>query len=40
MKVQVIEKVIPNLPQFRLEREDYWIKKMATKTPQGLNKND
>jgi len=23
MQVQVIEKVIPNLPQFRLEREDY-----------------
>ena len=39
-KVQVIEKVTPNTPNYRLEREDYWIKKLATKTPLGLNKND
>ncbi len=40
MKVQAIEKVTPNHPQYRLEREDFWIKKMNTKTPKGLNKND
>jgi hypothetical protein len=39
-KVQVIEKVLPNTPNYRLEREDFWIKKLATKTPLGLNKND
>jgi peptide-methionine (R)-S-oxide reductase len=39
-KVQIIEKVTPNTPNYRLEREDYWIKKLATKTPLGLNKND
>jgi hypothetical protein len=39
-KVQVIEKVTPNTPNYRLEREDFWIKKLATKTPFGLNKND
>ena len=39
-KVQIIEKVTPNTPTFRLEREDYWIKKLSTKTPLGLNKND
>jgi hypothetical protein len=35
MKVQVIEKVIPNLPQFRLEREYYWIKKWPPKHPKA-----
>ena len=39
-KVQVIEKVSPNTPNYRLEREDFWIKKLCTKTPLGLNKND
>jgi hypothetical protein len=39
-KVKVIEKVPPNTPVYRLEREDFWIKKFATKTPLGLNKND
>ena len=39
-KVQVIEKVYPNTANFRLEREDYWIKKLETKIPPGLNKND
>ena len=39
-KVQIIEKVKPNTPTFRLEREDFWIKKLCTKTPVGLNKND
>ncbi len=40
LQVQVIEKVSPNTPNFRLEREDYWIKKLCTKTPSGLNKQD
>ena len=39
-KVQIIEKVEPNTANFRLEREDFWIKKLATKIPLGLNKND
>ena len=26
-KVQIIEKVTPNTPNYRLEREDFWIKK-------------
>jgi hypothetical protein len=39
-KVQIIEKVTPNTPNYRLEREDFWKKKLATKTPFGLNKND
>ncbi len=39
-KVQIIEKVTPNTPTFRLEREDFWIKKLCTKIPAGLNKND
>jgi hypothetical protein len=30
LKVQVIEKVSPNTPNFRLEREDYWIKQSKT----------
>jgi hypothetical protein len=40
LQVQVIEKVSPNTPNFRLEREDYWMKKLCTKTPSGLNKQD
>ena len=39
-KVQIIEKVFPNTPNYRLEREDFWIKKLETKSPLGLNKND
>ena len=38
--IQVIEKVFPNTPQMRLEREDYWIRTLNTKSPAGLNKND
>jgi hypothetical protein len=37
-QVQVIEKVSPNTPNYRLEREDMWIKRLSTKTPHGLNK--
>ena len=40
MRVTVIEKVIPNTNNYRLEREDWWIKTLNTKTPKGLNKND
>jgi hypothetical protein len=39
-QVQVIEKVSPNTPNYRLEREDLWIKRLSTKTPHGLNKQD
>ncbi len=39
-KVQVIEKVIPNTVNYRLEREEYWIKTLGTKVPLGLNKKD
>ena len=39
-KVQIVEKVTPNTPSYRLEREEFWIKTLATKTPLGLNKND
>jgi hypothetical protein len=40
MRVQVIEKVEPNTVNMRLEREEMWIRKLATKRPHGLNKND
>ena len=40
MIVQIIEKVTPNNDPYRLEREDYWIKKLVTKTPFGLNENN
>jgi hypothetical protein len=40
LKVQVLEKVTPNTPCYRLEREEYWIKKFSTKIPYGLNKYD
>ena len=35
----IIEKVIPNTPQMRIQRENYWIQTLDTKTPRGLNKN-
>ena len=35
----IIEKVIPNTPQMRLQRENYWIQTLNTKTPRGLNRN-
>jgi hypothetical protein len=38
--VQIIEKVTPNTPSYRLEREEHWIRKLSTKTPYGLNKID
>ena len=39
-KVQIIEKVTPNTPSYRLEREEFWMKRLVTKTPHGLNKYD
>ena len=40
LRVQIIGKVIPNTPQVRLEREEFCIRKLHTKTPSGMNKND
>ena len=37
LKVQVIERVSPNNKQYRLEREDLWIRTLQTKNPEGLN---
>jgi hypothetical protein len=31
LQTQIIERVTPNTPNFRLEREDYWIKKTVYK---------
>jgi hypothetical protein len=39
-QVQIIEKVSPNTVNYRLEREEFWIKTLGTKTPLGLNKQD
>ena len=36
----VIERVVPNEGAFLLEREDMWIKRLETKKPHGLNRND
>ena len=36
--VQVIEKVLPNTVNLRLEREEFWIKTLGTLAPLGLNK--
>ena len=36
--VQVIEKVTPNSENLRLQREKYWIEKLDTKLPYGLNR--
>ena len=36
-KVQVIERVMPNDKFYRLEREDFWMKKLNTMNPIGLN---
>ena len=40
MQIQIVEKVSPNTPNYRLEREEFWIKRLSTKTPFGLNKID
>ena len=36
-QVQIIEKVTPNSELLRLEREEFWIRKFATKIPFGMN---
>ena len=36
----VIERVVPNDGAWLLEREDMWIKRLETKAPKGLNRND
>ena len=38
MLVQVIEKVMPDTESLRLQRELYWIQKLDTMAPYGLNK--
>ena len=40
LRAQIIEKVMPNTPQFRLEREEMWIRLLETRVPYGLNKID
>ena len=39
-KVQVIERVVPNTPHMLLQREHWWIRKLQTKKPHGLNDLD
>jgi hypothetical protein len=34
-KVRIVEKVTPNTPNYRLESEDYWIKKISNKDTVG-----
>ena len=36
----IMERVVPNDTSFLLEREEMWIKRLETKRPHGLNKND
>ncbi len=38
--LEIIEKVSPNTPNYRQEREEMWIKRLSTKNPHGLNKQD
>ena len=40
LRVMVIERVVPNEGAFLLEREEMWIKRLETKRPHGLNRND
>ena len=40
MKVQIVEKIRPNSEENRRGREEFWIEKISTKAPHGLNKND
>ena len=35
-QVQIIEKVIPNTDPYRLEREEFWIRKFVTKAESTL----
>ena len=36
-RAQIIEKVSPCTPLYLTEREDYWIRKLDTKAPKGIN---
>ena len=36
----IIERVVPNDGAWLLEREEMWIKRLETKKPHGLNRND
>ena len=40
LRVQVIERVVPSTPEMLLEREHYWIQRLQTKLPHGLNTLD
>ena len=40
LRVQVIEKVIPNNSHTLLEREKLWIQSLNTRLPNGLNSHD
>ena len=40
LRIMVIERVVPNEGAFLLEREEMWIKRLETKRPHGLNRND
>ena len=40
LSIQIIEKVIPDTVNYRLERESMWIRKLESKKPRGLNIND
>ena len=37
VRMKVIEKVTPDSEHLRLQREKYWIEKLDTKIPYGLN---
>ena len=39
-RAKIIERVTPNFAFHRLEREDFWIRKLETKSQHGLNLND
>jgi hypothetical protein len=38
MTVQIIEKVSPCTSNFLLERENFWIERLGTKEPKGMNR--
>ena len=40
LRVQLIEKVIPNNTHTLLEREKLWIQTLNTRLPNGLNSHD
>ena len=40
LRVMFLERVVPNDVAFLLEREEMWIKRLETKRPHSLNRND